>query len=99
VTPESAEEGDFAETGWLDEEGVEIEKEDGPGYVKGAVKFLRNEGISEASSSAFHKGVWYSRYNDVNYRDGSQQTDSYHLKGFSEKEEREVFKALAGKRR
>ena len=76
VTPESSEHGDFAESGWDDEEGDEIEVDSddieeqaeagshapaADAVADKAVEWLRGRGASEASSSSsFHPGVWYS---------------------------------------
>jgi hypothetical protein len=51
MTPESAEEGDYAERGWVDEQGHDCEpdewdREEGLDRVDLAVKFLQDEGAS-----------------------------------------------------
>jgi hypothetical protein len=88
------------EHGWIDEEGVDMEpdeydREEGLTAVDKAVKFLEREGVMEASSSAFHPGVWYStEYSVTDYSTGEEEQRSYHLKGFTPDEEREVHRAL-----
>lgn len=70
VTPESAEEGDAAERGWVDETGERH-------TVAGAIREL--EGC-EASSSAFHPGIWYTEAEGTtDYETGAVTTRSYHL--------------------
>ena len=96
VTPESAEHGDAEERGWIDEEGVDMtpdkyDIDDGLTAVSKAVEFLRNEGVVEASSSQFHQGVWYIGQEIPNYKTGAVETRSYHLRGFTPKEEQAVY--------
>lgn len=105
TTPESVEQGDYSESGYEDEEGVimepdEIEKEDGITVADKAVDWLRDKGATEASSSDFHVGLWYSTdWHDTDYRTGEQTEYSYHLKGFTEQEEREVYDLMRRQRR
>ena len=100
VTPESAEDGDFSETGVVDEgislEPDEDEREDGLTAVDLAVKLLKHEGATQPSSTHFHKGIWYaSGFEVVSYRTGEEEERTFHLKGFTEREEREVFNEVA----
>lgn len=105
VTPESAEDGDFAETGWEDEEGVSMkpdryDRKDGITVVEKAVRFLQNEGVEEASSSGFHVGVWYSTgYDVMSYRTGEEKSRSFHLYDFTAKQEREIYDQMTRRRR
>lgn len=99
VTPESAEQGDFAETGWVDKEGYDCspeafgEMEDTP--VEVAMKFLSDNGPLEASSSHFHKGLWYTqsdaRCDRAFFEKSEDYRESYRLDGFTEDQEREIF--------
>jgi len=104
ITPESAEQGDHADNGWLDEEGHEctpdaIDLEDGKTAVTLAVEYLSNEGVIEASSSSFHPGLWYStEFQTEDYSTGEQISYSYHLKDFSADDERAVFAAMFPKK-
>jgi len=97
TTPESSEQGDYSDSGWIDEEGVEMtpdefDQEEGLTAVDLAVKFLQNEGAMETSSSQFHPGVWYSTtWNTVNYRTGTDEERSFHLKDFSPAEEQAIW--------
>lgn len=64
-TPESIEEGDSADSGWVDEDGVdmtpdEYDRSSGITAVDKAVKLLKYDGAGQPSSSHFHRGVWYS---------------------------------------
>lgn len=91
VTPGSAEEGDFAETGWVDEEGVVMEDD----VVDDAVEFLRGKGCLETSSSPFHPGACYTQADaDVNYTTGEHYRESYHLVNFTSQQERNIYAAL-----
>ena len=99
VTPESAEQGDVAERGWIDEVGVDMtpdryDIEDGETAVSKAVEFLKNEGATEPSSSMFHDGVWYTAYYGQNPRDGSEESRSFHLRGFTPEEEEAIYKEM-----
>jgi hypothetical protein len=83
VTPESAEHGDVAESGWLDEEGTLYSVRDACRKLQGC----------EPSSSQFHPGLWYIGAGDSDYSDGSETRESYHLVAcdWSEARQREVY--------
>lgn len=104
TTPESAEEGDFSETGMVDEEGVSMEPddddiEDGLSAVDLAVAHLKYHYVIQASSSAFHPGVWYSTdYETIDFGTATEEQKSHHLKGFTEEEEREIFNEMKAQR-
>lgn len=107
VTPESAEEGDFADRGWVDEEGDAIEVDvldigdqgeagsQAPvtdAIVKRAVRWLRDHGAYETSSSSYHSGVWYSSPSEVSdYSTGEERSEDFFLRNFTEEEERRIF--------
>jgi len=97
TTPESVEQGDFSESGWIDQEGVDMtpeesDLEDGLNLADVTVRYLHAEGCYEASASHFHPGVWYStEWSTTDYRTGEQEERNYHLVGFTEEQEREVF--------
>jgi hypothetical protein len=103
VTPESAEDGDYAEHGWNDEEGELIECDDWDideniSLVDKAVSFLRNKGAHESSSSHFNIGCFYSTVDpDVNYTTGEETYYTYFLNNFTEKEEEEIFNKIHNK--
>lgn len=90
TTEESVEQGDFEETGWVDEDGIEIEDDD---VVFSATDTILQYGPVVPSSSRFHKGVWYTQA-DAQF---DEQRYSFHLKGFSEDEEQAVYNALVAK--
>jgi len=100
TTPESVEEGDFSETGWIDETGVSMEPdkydlEEGLTAVDLAVDFLKREGAIHFSSEPFFEGGWYStEFQTVDYRDGTQEEQSFHLEGFTPEEEEEIYNKL-----
>jgi hypothetical protein len=100
MTPESVEQGDFSETGWIDEDGVSmVPYDEDMSAVDMAVKFLRYEGVVEASSMQFHKGIWYStEWSVIDYGTGEEEERSFHLEGFTEEQEREIFNELFAKR-
>jgi hypothetical protein len=105
TTPESTEQGDFSETGWIDEEGVsmlpdEFDEEEGISAADKAVKFLTNEGAVHPSSSDFYPGTWWStEWSTVDHRTGEDEERNFHLKGFTEEEERQIWIAIRGPRR
>jgi len=98
TTPESLEDGDYAESGWRDEEGEsmlpdEYDDEDIT-VIDKAVEFLKNHYAYEPSSSDFHTDIWYSASPDENYVTGENTYYSYHLEGFTEEEEYEIWKIM-----
>lgn len=125
VTDESAESGDYAEIGWLenghkspirdeegehpenvhrDHEGVDCEvdsdeAEDGLSAMKKAAAYIQDEGGNEPSSSHFSPGTWYSTESQMDMHSGDYEGKSFHLYGFTEEEEKEVWDLLhSGKR-
>lgn len=100
TTPESVEAGDTSEAGWIDDEGVsmapdEFDIEDGLTLADNTARFLQKNGATEASSSAFHPGVWYSTgYQTIDYKTGTDEERNYHLVGFTEEQEYEVWKKM-----
>jgi len=98
VTPESAANGDTADNGWENEEGVsmepdEFDREDELTVAHLAAKFLRDKGANEASSSHFHTGIWYtSREEDHTSSDSTEY--NYHLKDFTPEEEEATWNLL-----
>lgn len=106
VTPESAEQGDYAETGW-EERGVSMEPdefdvEDEITAVDKVVDYISEYGGVEPSASQFHPGVWYttidSEQGSAFFEQGEEKRYSFHLKNFSEGEERKVYDRLTRKK-
>ena len=107
VTPESAKIGDFADSGWEDEEGVcidpdELDVEEAgselAAVVKSAVKIIGN-GVEASDYPNCYPGcTWYTEIDaEMDYSDGSEKRLSYHLEGFSEEEELAIYAELTGK--
>lgn len=98
TTPESAEHGDTSETGWIDEQGYEIEfdESEGESAVSEAVKFLRRAGAIHASSSGpWQHRIWYSTgYQIEDYSTCTDIEKSFHLDGFTPDEEKAIFDEL-----
>lgn len=101
VTPESAEQGDFADQGWIDDDvGHDCfpdsdDMEEGLTSVDLAIRFLTQNGPLEASSSAFHPGVWYTQSDgSVNYCTGAQTRYSFHLHDFTSEAQAEIYAAM-----
>lgn len=100
TTPESLEDVDFSDSGWYDKDGKSMipdkyEEEDGIVAVDKAIEFLKNNWADEPSSSYFHQGIWYSTPDpEQNYSTGENTYYSYHLEGFTEEEEYEIWKIM-----
>jgi hypothetical protein len=103
-TPESIEDGDSADSGWVDEDGVdmtpdEYDRSSGITAVDKAVKLLKYDGAGQPSSSHFHRGTWYSTEADTtDYRTGESEERAFHLKGFTSTQEREIFRRMTARR-
>lgn len=88
VTPESAEDGAYAETGWEDEEGAKHS-------VQSAIALLRCHCVEPSNSPSFCPGTWYTEYNaHEDFRTGAVTSRAYHLDGFSEVEERAIYEGV-----
>jgi hypothetical protein len=89
VTPESAEQGDFADTGWIDEEGQKLSPAE-------AVKWLRHEGVGpfEAEEAGSTSSGWYTVEAGTNYQTGAETRHSFHLKGYTPNQRRAIHEAL-----
>lgn len=94
-TPEDISFGDTDDKGFLDETGVSMEPDcDDETAVDNAILFLQKHFVCHASASHFHPGVWYSDDGDENFETGARTTNSFHLKGFSVDEEKQIFDAI-----
>lgn len=91
-------EGDAYDRGWEDEDGHEIvidewDAEEGLTVAEKAARYLQSEGVTETSSSRYHPGVWYiSTTEDIH--DGDTIERTFHLNGFTDSEEQEIFKLV-----
>ena len=99
ITEESAKNGDFADCGWEDQEGISMmpdkyDIEEGINTIDLAVKYLKENGPMEASANFFHQGIWYIHYSEMDVHSGEYKNLSYHLKGFSELEEKAIFEKM-----
>lgn len=104
VTPESAEYGDCADSGWENEEGVCITPDEYDVEEHGsefdAVVALAVDTIGHSCEASDYPRccpghTWYTEIDgDVDYSDGSETRRSYHLDGFSDDEERAIYDAL-----
>lgn len=91
TTPESVSIGDFSETGWINKRGETFET------VTEAAEFITNSGGIEPSSSCFHKGMWYSTgFSISDYQTGEEEENAFHLYGFTEEEELELYNRVIG---
>jgi len=107
VTEESARDGDFAENGWENEEGVCIAPDewevDGAGSELAVVVKLAAGIIGHCVEASdyprCHSGhTWYTEIDaEPDYEDGSEKRRSFHLDGFSEEEELAIYAELCGR--
>lgn len=108
TTPESAEYGDFAETGFYCPGGWHFSADD-PSPIEDlgtsvsgadeAVRVIVGElgAYLEPSSSHFYPGTWYTQSDSgIDYRTGAEERRSAHLHGFSPREEYWVWQQLVG---
>jgi len=104
TTPESAEQGDTSETGWIDEEGKSMELDEWDIETEATLAsktaaFLQSEGATHASSSHFHPGVWYSTdYQTIDYATCTDEERCFHLVDFTEEEEKEIWRLMHQRR-
>jgi len=84
-TPESVEDGEAAERGFIDEDGSHF-------TFRELVELLTG---SEASSSHYHAGVWYTKHGEADCRTGATENRSYHLVGASERVQRRLFAVVS----
>jgi hypothetical protein len=112
VTPESAAEGDTDDSGWdyTPDEAPALTPDDDPDpdlrnlyggpIARAAVRQItRDAGAVEASSWPSMSGrVWYTESDPaVDFRTGTERRRSFHLYGFTPREERAIFAALTGR--
>lgn len=99
-TPEDVEVGDAGERGDLDDVTIELDEydiEEGLTVVDLAVKYLKECGAYEPSSMPFSVGTWYSTEASEDYRTGNNTIESYHLKGFSPDQQKQIYKLIVGR--
>lgn len=106
ITPESAEAGDYEETGFIDEEGHdctpdEYDAEEGKTEVDLAVEFISEQGPVEASDSQGGPRTWYTQTDPAHdrafFEQGREETHSFHLKGFTPEQETAIFAKLTAR--
>ena len=93
TTPESVKNSDFAETGWIDEEGISCEPDkydidDGVTAVHIAIKLLKENAATHPSTSGnMNTHCWWTNYDyDTNFRTAAVEQRSYHPYGWSVEE-------------
>jgi len=90
------------ENGWFDEDGEsmlpdEYDIEDDITVIDNAYNFLKKNYATEASSTHFNKGVWYSANSETDFITSQETTYSFHLNGFTEQEEETIFNMFKDK--
>ena len=73
ITEESAENGDFEETGFT--------FQDEPMTAREIAEYLYTGGFTEASASQYHDGVWFSANGDMDMHSGDYENRSLHFTG------------------
>jgi hypothetical protein len=100
-TPESAEHGDYAESGWVDEVGEsmepdEYEQDEGISVIDKTVEYLQDHSAIEPSEAG--RGAsprWWTDYEyDEDFRTGRSESRSYHLTGYSETERQNIYRMM-----
>jgi hypothetical protein len=92
------------EHGWEDELGVDMEPDEfdteaGTTAVSKAINFLLEEGAVEPSNSHFYIGTWYATASSDPDSEGWHTERHFHLKGFTDEEQEQVFNAIRPPRR
>ena len=60
--------------------------------MKKVVRWLRDHGATEVSSTSFHPGDWYSTPFEVeDYSTGAERSEDFFLRNFTPQEEKLVF--------
>lgn len=104
VTPESAEDGDTAETGWIDEIGTTFDAsdtdDDEPSIGTAVARFITRAGGHVEPSDwppevTPHRAPWFTQSDpDRDFRTGAEERHSYHVEGLTADEWRDLFVAL-----
>ncbi len=85
VTPESAEQGDFSDMGWIS---------DYQPYEKGDLKRLKYDGFN----AAYGGSTWFSTGSHcIDYRTGTEEIRDLHFKNVSESTHKRIERYLSGK--
>lgn len=89
ISPESAEHGDYEDTG-VEDKNVTFNS------LYEMIDYLIDNGATEPSSSSYHEGVWYSTEAETDYRTGDETTYSYHLdyNKISDEEGKTIFDSI-----
>lgn len=102
TTPESAAEGDYAESGWVDEEGEVIERDDEAdertiAEIAAAWLLGHGGGLEPSCWPTWSPGVWYTSEARQDMYTGNYESESFHLVGFTEEEERGIYRLVVGR--
>lgn len=94
LTEESIEQGDSAEHGWENEEGVLFEGDLYETPAEEAAKWLNNLSLREYEG--YHQCAFETADDDVDFRTGDRTRKAYFLNGFTPEEEDQIRKAVKG---
>jgi hypothetical protein len=104
ITPESAENGEVVERGWIDEEGVdmrpdEYDADDGLTATDLAVNYMLDnmgaDGIEASCSGELSERDWWTSYKvDEDLFNGAIENRSFHPVGFTTAEVNEINRKL-----
>ena len=89
TTPESVEEGDFADSGF-EAEDLEFDS------LYEIIGYMLSKGAAEPSNSTyFHPNTWYSTTDpETDYTTGEETQYSFHVKGVTEEEGKIIFNSI-----
>jgi len=73
TTPESAADGDFADTGWINKDGRRFNT------LFEVAEYLNDRGAWYPSSTSIDRYTWFSTEADIDYRTGEETVYSFHL--------------------
>ena len=71
-----------------------IDEEISMDSVDDCVEWLSKKGPFSISSDPWQPGSWYSDDSELDYRTLAREVKTYHLRGFTENEEREIYNRL-----
>lgn len=96
VTPESAEYGDVAERGWVDDDGTDwgYDPEDERTLAEQVARYIGSP-VEPSCYPHWVPGTWYTDADgSINYTTGAERRQSYHLGGMTRDEQQDVYRLL-----
>lgn len=104
VDEESAEHGDFADQGWVDEEGESMEpsqedREERISAIGTTVRFLKDKGATQGSEEGSNAAPtsWSTdepEHDRAFFEKGEHTTYTYHLNNYTDNQRAEIYKRM-----